>query len=131
VRLSLVAILSSVIGMTAPSPHGIAQQTMSPGTSSKSAPATPGKAPSAGMTATNSKFKTEAQAKARCPSDTVVWANVKSKIYHFAGTKDYGKTKTGVVYMCEKDATAQGFRAAKNERRPAHLLQHPGGWQVA
>jgi hypothetical protein len=116
--------------MTALSPHGIAQQTTSPGTSSKSAPATPGKAPSAGMTATNSKFKTEAQAKARCPSDTVVWANVRSKTYHFARTKDYGKTKAG-AYMCEKDATAQGFHAAKNEKRPAHLLHYPGGRQVA
>src|SRR5690242_9849635 len=34
------------------------------------------------------QFSTEAQAKARCPSDTVVWANLKSKVYHFSGTKD-------------------------------------------
>jgi hypothetical protein len=47
----------------------------------------------------------------------VVWANLKSKIYHFSGTKDYGATKDG-AYMCEKDATAQDIRAAKNEKHP-------------
>jgi hypothetical protein len=59
----------------------------------------------------------EAQAKARCPADTVVWVNEKSKIYHFSGHKDYGNTKEG-TYMCEKDATAAGDRAAKNEKHP-------------
>ena len=118
-KLFLVAIVSSVIGMAALSPHGIAQQTTSPSTSSKSAPATSGtKAPSTGAMATGNEFKTEAQAKASCPSDTVVWANTKSKIYHFTGTKYYGKTKAG-AYMCEKGATAQGFHAAKSEKHPA------------
>jgi hypothetical protein len=64
------------------------------------------------------EFSSEAQAKARCPADTVVWANLKSKIYHFSGHKDYGTTKEG-AYMCEKDATGQGIRAAKNEKHPA------------
>jgi hypothetical protein len=63
------------------------------------------------------EFSTEAQAKSRCPTDTVVWANLKSKIFHFSGHKDYGATKEG-GYMCEKDATAQGIRAAKNEKHP-------------
>jgi hypothetical protein len=63
------------------------------------------------------QFSTEAQAKARCPVDTVVWANLNSKIYHFSGKKDYGTTKEG-AYMCEKDALGQGIRAAKNEKHP-------------
>jgi hypothetical protein len=63
------------------------------------------------------EFATEAEAKAHCPGDTVVWANTRSKIYHFAGTRTYGKTKTG-AYMCEKDTAAVGIRSAKNERRP-------------
>src|SRR5262249_11714383 len=67
------------------------------------------------------QFPTEAQAKARCPSDTVVWVNLDSKVYHFAGTRNYGTTKSG-AYMCERDATAAGSRAAKNEKRP--------GWWV-
>jgi hypothetical protein len=63
------------------------------------------------------QFSTEAQAKARCPSDTVVWVNTESKIYHFATGRNYGSTKSG-AYMCERDATAAGARAAKNEKRP-------------
>jgi hypothetical protein len=64
------------------------------------------------------QFALEALAKAHCPADTIVWVNLKSKIYHFGGHKDYGTTKNG-AYMCEKDATGQGIRAAKNEKRPA------------
>lgn len=63
------------------------------------------------------QFQTEAQAKGRCPSDIVVWANLNSKIYHFSGYRSYGSTKQG-AYMCERDATAQGFRASKTEKRP-------------
>ncbi len=63
------------------------------------------------------EFSTEARAKARCPSDTVVWVNLTSKIYHFSGTKNYGNTKHG-AYMCERDTAAAGMRASKNERHP-------------
>jgi hypothetical protein len=63
------------------------------------------------------EFSTEAQAKARCPSDTVVWVNLTSKIYHFSGTRNYGNTKSG-AYMCERDTVAAGMRAAKNEKHP-------------
>jgi hypothetical protein len=59
------------------------------------------------------QFSTEAQAKARCRSDTVVWANLSAKTYQFSGNKDYGNAKAG-AYMCEKDATGQGFRASRN-----------------
>ena len=64
------------------------------------------------------QFETEAQAKSHCPSDLVVWANTSSKVFHFAGYKSYGTTKSG-AYMCEKEATTQGFRASKTEKRPA------------
>ena len=63
------------------------------------------------------QFASEAQAKGRCPSDTVVWVNLSSKVYHFAGHKDYGNTKSG-AYMCEKDTAGAGARAAKNEKHP-------------
>ena len=63
------------------------------------------------------QFLAEADAKRHCPSDIVVWVNLRSKIYHYAGHKSYGKTKTG-AYMCERDTTAQGMRASKIEKRP-------------
>lgn len=63
------------------------------------------------------QFATESQAKARCPTDVVVWANLSSKIYHFAGYKNYGHTEHG-TYMCERDAAAQGFRPSKTEKHP-------------
>ena len=59
------------------------------------------------------QFSTESEAKSRCPSDTVVWLNTKSHIYHYAGTRSYGTTKQG-AYMCEADAAAAGDRASKS-----------------
>src|SRR5438552_2317014 len=56
---------------------------------------------------------TEAALKLKCPSDTIVWVNAKTKIYHFAGTHNYGTTKNG-AYMCEMDAKTAGDRAAEN-----------------
>ncbi len=63
-----------------------------------------------------SEYATEIEAKAHCPGETVVWANTRSKIYHFAGARAYGNTKAG-AYMCEKDTASLGFRSAKNEKR--------------
>lgn len=77
---------------------------------------TPAKPATATATGAN-QFTTEAAAKARCPSDTVVYVNLKSNIYHFAGHKDYGNLKNG-TYMCEKDTAGAGARAAKNEKHP-------------
>ena len=64
---------------------------------------------------TNSNPK--ARHKARCPAATVVWVNTKSGMYHFAGSRNYGHTKSG-AYMCEADATAAGRRASKDEKHP-------------
>jgi hypothetical protein len=61
------------------------------------------------------QFAAEAEAKAHCPSDTVVWLNTKSHKYHFTGHKSYGTTKQG-AYMCEADAKAAGNVAAKGEQ---------------
>lgn len=63
------------------------------------------------------QYRMESEAKGHCPADTVVWVNLKSKIYHFAGTKNYGTTKEG-AYMCEREAIAMGDRASKNEHHP-------------
>lgn len=80
--------------------------------------ATTGAAPPAATAPTGAnQYASEGQAKFRCVGGTVVWANLDSKIYHFSGNKTYGQTKSG-AYMCERDATAQGMRAAKNEKHP-------------
>jgi hypothetical protein len=95
---------------TAPAAATKTERTIAP------APAAPPARPAAAATGTY-QYTTEAQAKARCGSGAVVWANLNSKIYHFAGHKDYGNTKSG-AYMCEHDATTEGMRAAKNEKHP-------------
>jgi hypothetical protein len=63
------------------------------------------------------QYTTETLARAHCPTDTVVWANTRSSIYHFHNTSSYGNTKAG-AYMCEQAALAEGIRAAKNEKHP-------------
>lgn len=68
-------------------------------------------------TGAKSEFTSDQQAGAHCPSATVVWVNTRSRIYHFAGTHNYGHTKEG-AYMCEADARAAGDRAALNELHP-------------
>jgi hypothetical protein len=65
-----------------------------------------------------SQYATEAEAKANCPNDAVVWVNSASHVYHGSGSRNYGKTKSG-AYMCQQDSLAAGFRAAKIARRPA------------
>ena len=62
------------------------------------------------------QFSTEGDAKAHCSNQNVVWMNNPSKIYHWAGSRDYGHTKNG-GYMCQADADKIG-RAAKNEKAP-------------
>jgi hypothetical protein len=42
-----------------------------------------------------------------------VWVNTATGIYHYPGTRWYGKTNQG-KFMSEKDAIAQGYRAARN-----------------
>jgi hypothetical protein len=99
---------------TAPAPTATAPATRPappPTSTARPAPTTP--ATPAGA----NEFSTEAQAKVHCPTDTVVWVTLSSKIYHFSGTRYYGNTKNG-AYMCERDTAAAGMRAAKNETHP-------------
>jgi hypothetical protein len=42
----------------------------------------------------------------------LVWANLNSKIYHYATDSTYGNTKNG-KFLTESDAKAAGYRAAK------------------
>jgi hypothetical protein len=64
------------------------------------------------------QYATEAAAKASCAADAVVWANLRSEVYHASDSKSYGATKSG-AYMCEQRSIAAGFRAAKPFRAAA------------
>ncbi len=75
-------------------------------------------APAEAPGAAKDQYTTEADAKSNCPTDTVVWVNLPSKVYHASGSKTYGKTKKG-AYMCEKESVAAGFRAPKSAIRTA------------
>jgi len=97
---------------TAPNPFGGTAQTGAP---AQAVPA-PKKAKAPASLGTG-QFDSEAAAKASCPGDTVVWANLSTKVYHYSTAKTYGTTKHG-AYICEKNAAAGGFRAAKKETRP-------------
>ena len=65
----------------------------------------------------SAQYSTERQARSHCPSDTVVWANTHSNIYHFHGTSNYGNTVAG-AYMCEQEL-AQGRDARREKRVPS------------
>jgi hypothetical protein len=102
---------------TAPSPKQSVPPPVVVAPTAKPQPATkPAPSPTAAPAASG-QFSSEAQAKGHCPSDTVVWVNLKSKIYHFSKYKPYGTTSRG-AYMCEKESDAAGFRPAKNEKHP-------------
>ena len=102
--------------VAAPSPAAPSAPAATPPAGTRTA-APPARSESpAGATAAN-QFAGEAQAKASCPGDTVVWVNTKSGVYHFAGFHNYGTTKNG-AYMCERAAIAAGNRAPKNEQHP-------------
>jgi hypothetical protein len=58
-------------------------------------------------------FATEDGAQKHCPSDTVVWLNTNSGIYHLKGERWYGRTKHG-AYVCKKEADAAGYRETEN-----------------
>lgn len=111
-RLFSALILGSAIAFTAGAAFAQEAQT----TTQAGAANTPAKKARVAVALTSGQYASEAEAKAACPGDPVVWANIGTKVYHHAGAGTYGKTKRG-AYMCEKDTAAAGFRAAKNEKR--------------
>lgn len=64
------------------------------------------------------QYASEAEAKASCPTDNVVWVNPRSKIYHVSGSRSYGQTKQG-AYMCERESVGAGFHPPKKVVRTA------------
>lgn len=115
-RLLAAAALSALLmgttafaQTTAPAGSTAAPAAVAPAPAARPA-ATP--APRAAAAAPTGQFKTEAEAKAHCPADVVVWVNKETKVYHLTGTRYYGKTKAG-AYMCQKEADAAKFHASR------------------
>jgi len=86
-----------------PNTVGVAPRQEAPSARTRTGAAAPG----------GSSTVTEAQR--QCPSDTVVWVNTSTKVYHISGSRLFGNTKHG-TYMCRAETERAGFRAAKNER---------------
>lgn len=103
--LSAFAVLAFIAAAPA------SAQTM-PSHPSPTAPRAPAVSPSAAT----DQFSSEQAAKAHCPGDAIVWANLGgSKAYHTSGDRYYGKTRHG-AFMCQKEADQTGYHAAG--RRP-------------
>ena len=58
-------------------------------------------------------FTSEQSAQQHCPTDTVVWLNLPTGVYHFKGQRWYGNTKSG-AYVCEQEADKVGDRPTHN-----------------
>jgi hypothetical protein len=117
--VAAVAQAQTTAPTTAPSttaPSATAPSTTGPATSTLNVPSgrasTPATTPGRSAPLAGDQFSTEVTAKAHCPTDTVVWANLGgSKAYHVSGDKYFGKTKHG-AYMCKKDAEQTGYHAS-------------------
>jgi hypothetical protein len=58
-------------------------------------------------------FTVETEAQQHCPSDTVVWVNTPTGVYHFKGMRWYGNTNHG-AYVCKKEGDEAGYRSTRN-----------------
>lgn len=72
-----------------------------------------GDAVAQGPTAQLAEFPTAETAQRHCPRDTVVWLNLPTGIYHFAGERWFGRTRSG-AYVCQREAARAGMRATRN-----------------
>lgn len=58
-------------------------------------------------------FPIEIQAQQHCPSETIVWLNLPSGVYHYKGERWYGRTKNG-AFVCRAEADRVGERASRS-----------------
>ena len=108
----LLAVLSfaCVLGIA---PLAMAQTAPS-GTMAPMASPAPVVKPITGKLPKTDEFSTTAAAAAHCPNDTVVWsALTKSKSFHLASSRYFGKTKHG-AYVCKDEALSYGYHQAKS-----------------
>jgi hypothetical protein len=65
----------------------------------------------AGNSMSRSAMGASSANKPNCGAVQPVWVNLRSHVYHVAGSEYYGKTKYG-EYLCPAQAKAQGFHRA-------------------
>ena len=94
--------------MPAPAPAPAPSKKASSNAASDAAPSAPAAAPSKSAASSASQGT---------PGPGMVWVNLDSGIYHYPGTRYYGKTKSG-KYISESDAVKAGYHAAENEKKP-------------
>lgn len=108
-KLATLVALAAMTGVALAPAAGFAATTATTATTTTAKPA---------KTPDPKQFATDTAAAATCPKDVVVWVNLSSKVWHLKGTKSYGTTKHG-TFMCETDATAEGFHAPKKPEKQA------------
>ncbi|MGH7119733.1 MAG: hypothetical protein ACREFP_12210 [Acetobacteraceae bacterium] len=57
-------------------------------------------------------FSSLTEAQKSCGTDAVVWANLRTRVYHLAGSHWFGKTKKG-AYFCKSAVEKAGVHASK------------------
>jgi hypothetical protein len=58
-------------------------------------------------------FRTEEQAQAHCPKDTVVWIDPQTAMYYLKGHDSYGRSPAG-RYACRDEADQAGMHGVPN-----------------
>ena len=54
-------------------------------------------------------FRVEGQAQQHCPNDTVVWLDLKKRVYYLQGQRGYARGSTA-VFACRNEARRNGNR---------------------
>ncbi len=99
-----IFIIAPVVVLCATSPVVVRASTPAP-SAAPSAVAMP--SPVASGNAGLAQFTTESLAQVHCPSDKVVWLNLRNGVYFEKDSLYWGKTKRG-AYVCRKEADAAG-----------------------
>ena len=88
-----------------------------PAAASESGAAAPSQSAPASQQTAKATANSASAASRGTPGPGMVWVNLDSGVYHYDGSRYYGKTKNG-TYMSEADAVKAGYHPAKNEKKP-------------
>lgn len=74
------------------------------------------------------QFDSEQAAQQHCPSDTVIWMNLRSGSVHTKGQRWYGKTHVG-AYVCRKEVIIKGGRVVADAPLEKTADKPAGQWR--